>query len=176
MIHLNGANDLAEHAENMKQIMIEWFPFIQSQLYTPAYREIRRIDLYYEDSDGVAWATPGAIHVSQQFARAIVNEPGGGMYIHEMTHVIHNPQSWGCPGWIVEGTAEYMRRWFYEPYTTPTKPTDPECNLTRQKICFVRFHLFEKIYLTFEFCMVYICFQWTIHILGIGFSIICTLS
>lgn len=122
-MHLNGANDLANHAEQMRRMMIEWFPFIQSQLYTPAYRPIPRIDVYFREMDGVAYATGREIHISQKYVRD-TRMQDTGVYIHEMTHVIH--QARGCPGWIVEGTAEYMRRWFYEPKTTPTKPTDQE--------------------------------------------------
>lgn len=97
VMHLNGANDLANHAEQMRRMMIDWYPFIQSQLYTPAYWYVPGIDVYYEDMDGVAHANPGAIHISKKYVKDTRMEDTG-VYIHEMTHVIHNPRSWRCPG------------------------------------------------------------------------------
>ena len=38
------------------------------------------------------------------------------MVIHELTHVIQSyPQSSKTPGWLVEGIADYIRWWRYEP-------------------------------------------------------------
>jgi len=120
--HLNGANDLRDHAEAMKRMMLEWFPFIQGQLSTPAYRKVNKIDVYYDEKDNGIYAAGTEIHIPQGYVRN--NKGDTGVFIHEMTHVIH--QSRNCPGWVVEGTAELMRRWHYEPKTTPTKPTNQE--------------------------------------------------
>jgi hypothetical protein len=47
-----------------------------------------------------------------------------GMVIHELTHVVqaYHHQN---PGWLVEGVADYIRWWRYEP-ESPRTPVNPE--------------------------------------------------
>jgi hypothetical protein len=37
------------------------------------------------------------------------------MVVHELTHVVQQYHGEGQPGWLVEGIADYVRWWRYEP-------------------------------------------------------------
>lgn len=128
-MHLNGANDLQEHATNIQRMMREWFPFIQNNLLSPFYTPVKRIDVYFDVKDNGIYAGGSEIHIPIDYVRG--HKDDTGVFIHEMTHVIHQARS--CPGWVVEGMAEYMRRWFYEPKTTKTKPTSQKCECLDSK-------------------------------------------
>jgi hypothetical protein len=64
--------------------------------------------------DPPAYASGGTITVNGKW---ITQHPEDlGMMVHELTHVIQQyPGSRTTPGWLVEGVADYIRWWRYEP-------------------------------------------------------------
>lgn len=115
------APDLRNYGEEIKQIMTDWFPFVQNLMATSAYKPVRKIRVFFSSKDeGVAWAGGNEIGANAAWLRR-TGLKDKGWIVHEMTHILH--QARGCPGWIVEGMAEWTRRWHFEPWTHTTKPT-----------------------------------------------------
>jgi len=117
------APELAEFGRKVKKVMEDWFPFVQTLMTTSAYSPITKIDVFFDpDYDGVAYAAGTKIVGAVKYFKD--HQDDFGAFIHEMTHSIH--QARGCPGWVVEGFAEWTRRWFYEPWTEKRKPRADE--------------------------------------------------
>jgi hypothetical protein len=66
-----------------------------------------------------AYTTGSEIHVNGSW---IAKHPeDSGLLIHELAHVVQSyPQGKSTPGWLVEGIADYVRWWRYEPELAAT--------------------------------------------------------
>ena len=114
--------DLSEVAENegvkkwgeqAQELCEEWYPILCRFLATDDWKSPEKVRIVLKQEFNAPAATSGAtIHVSVKW---ITNHPDDfGMMIHELTHVIQNYPP-GQPGWLVEGIADYVRYWKYEP-------------------------------------------------------------
>lgn len=125
--------DLSEVADNeaakawgaeAKVLCEEWFPvicrFLATEKWTPpeTVRLVLKKDL---DAPGV---TSG--DTIQFSVKWITDHPADfGMVIHELTHVVQAyPPVRRNQGWLVEGIADYIRYWKYEP-EIPRPRIDP---------------------------------------------------
>jgi Peptidase of plants and bacteria len=70
---------------------------------------------------GVAYAEPdkNLIVGATKYYREHPNDVGS--MIHEMVHIVQRYPG-GCPGWFVEGMADFIRYFQYEPDRKPGKP------------------------------------------------------
>jgi hypothetical protein len=75
-------------------------------------KEIRLV--FKKTADVPAYASGGTITVNGSW---IAQRPDDlGMVVHELVHVVQQyPNSRTKPGWLVEGIADYIRWWRYEP-------------------------------------------------------------
>jgi len=116
-VDTSEATDLKAYGEKAKTLMRRWFPMLQNLMTSPSYRPVTKINVKFPKEDRGIFASGNYIEVPAQYLR---NNPSDwGVFIHEMTHVIHQAR---CPGWVVEGMAEWTRRWFYEPKSTRKPP------------------------------------------------------
>lgn len=92
-----------------------WYPHVTSLLATETYRSPKRIRLIIRKEIGPpAYASGGDITINGKWIAARPDDLG--MVIHELTHVVQQyPDSKVKPGWLVEGIADYIRWWRYEP-------------------------------------------------------------
>jgi hypothetical protein len=95
--------------------MEQWYPVVWNLLATQNAKPQKQIKVVFQlKQDAPAYATGGGIFVSVPWVRA--HPEDFGMMIHEMTHLIQSyPGSRSTPGWLVEGVADYIRWWRYEP-------------------------------------------------------------
>jgi len=108
------APELNDFGRKVKKVMEDWFPFVQTLMTTSAYNPVTKIDVVFDPNyDGVAYAAGTTIVGAVKYFKD--HQDDFGAFIHEMTHAVH--QARGCPSWVVEGFAEWTRRWFYEPWT-----------------------------------------------------------
>ncbi|OXA45968.1 uncharacterized protein LOC110856575 [Folsomia candida] len=113
---------LKEYANKVKPIMQSWFPLLQNILTTPFSRQLDKLKVNFDpNSEHIAAAYYWEKRIEMRSSFVTENMDDTGVMIHELTHVVQNPQG-RCPGWVVEGFAEYTRRWHYEPRTTANKP------------------------------------------------------
>jgi hypothetical protein len=78
--------------------------------------------------DGVAHCSGTHVHCAARWFRQNLDGEAAGAVVHEMVHVVQQfGRSRGggqTPGWLVEGLADYVRWFLYEPETERPRP-DP---------------------------------------------------
>jgi hypothetical protein len=102
-------------AEKAANEMRTWYPIVTAMLATENWNEPKVIRLVIEPKiSAPAWASGNTITCNGEW---ITQRPNDfGMVIHELAHVVQSyPGSDKTPGWLVEGIADYIRWWRYEP-------------------------------------------------------------
>jgi len=104
-------------AERAKQLVIKWHPIIANLLKSEGFTPASEVNLVFKtDMKGPASTSRNTISISVQH---IAKNPNDfGMVVHELTHVLQryaklNKDNW----WLVEGIADYIRYYRYEPRT-----------------------------------------------------------
>lgn len=119
-------------AEQAKALVEQWYPTVTTWLATEEFKAPAEIKLVFKrDLNVPTYASGGTITINGKW---ITDHPDDlGMVIHELTHVIQQyPNSRTKPGWLVEGIADYIRWWRYEPEAQST-PRTPRLNPDRAK-------------------------------------------
>jgi hypothetical protein len=119
----SAAPDLAEWGEKAKALAMEWHPLVSQLLSTQDWRPPAKIALIFRTGQAApAYATRNEISISADWVRSRPDDLG--MIVHELTHIIQAyPRSEHNTGWLVEGIADYIRWWRYEP-EAPRSRTD----------------------------------------------------
>jgi hypothetical protein len=118
------ASDLPEAqawGDAAKALVQVWYPAVVAMLATEDFKTPREIRLVIKKSLNVpAYASGGTITINGKW---ITDHPDDlGMVIHELVHVVQQyPASRNKPGWLVEGIADYIRWWRYEPELHATR-------------------------------------------------------
>lgn len=125
VIDTSASTESRVWAEAARELAQRWFPLITPLLATDGWSPPKRIRfLFKPDIDAPAYASGSDITISSRWIREHPDD--FGVVIHEMTHVI---QAYGGPGerpgWLVEGIADYIRWWRFEP-ESPRTPIDPD--------------------------------------------------
>lgn len=120
VIDVSEAPEAKAWGENAKRLVEQWFPIVCQFLATEEYTPPKRLTLVFKKEQGppaFATGTGGEAATISINNRWITAHPDDfGMVIHEMTHVIQGYSRRGeKPGWLVEGIADYIRFWRYEP-------------------------------------------------------------
>jgi hypothetical protein len=107
--------DSIRWAEESKTLCEQWYPIIHRFLATEDWTPPKEIKLVFKKELKVpAYASGSTITISADWAQKHPDD--FGCVIHELTHVIQQyPNQRGKPGWLVEGIADYIRFWKYEP-------------------------------------------------------------
>jgi hypothetical protein len=96
-----------------KDLIKLWFPTVCQLLATKDFRTPTQITLVLRKHiDAPAYTADNTITVDGEWIAKHPNDLG--MVIHELTHVVQQYPD-GEPGWLVEGIADYVRWWRYEP-------------------------------------------------------------
>lgn len=112
-------------AEEAAQHVREWWPVVVRMLSTQDFKTPDQFVLHFKPELKVpAYRTPEGLFISIAW---ITKRPDDfGMVIHEMTHAIQDyrrtPRD---AGWLVEGIADYIRYYHYEP-ESPRHRFNPE--------------------------------------------------
>ncbi len=119
--------DAKAWADQAKRIVEVWFPRVTELLATDGrdpitgqpngapYKAPKQVRLIFKKELNVpAYASGDTITINGAWITAHPDDLG--MVVHELTHVIQQyPDSPNKPGWLVEGVADYIRWWRYEP-------------------------------------------------------------
>ena len=117
------APELFRYTIRCQALMGVWYPKILRSLGQSPDPLQRRITLriradHPEDMKGwVAYASGDSVTVFADYARGAGDDIGA--IIHELTHVLQKYKN--APGWIVEGIADYVRYFVYEPKPRPER-------------------------------------------------------
>jgi hypothetical protein len=117
--------DVQSWADDAKKLCEQWYPILCQFLATDEWTPPKEIKLVFKRELRVPGATSrNTIAVSADWVRKHPDD--FGMVIHELVHVIQAyPDSPNRPGWLVEGIADYIRLWKYEP-EVPRPRIDPQ--------------------------------------------------
>ncbi len=125
IIDATAAPDLADWCEkDLKPVVQNWYPKIVAMLPSDGYQAPTDITLKFRsDMGGTPASAAGAgVNLNTQWFRGELQRQAAGAVIHELVHVVQNyrgprgnPNATATPGWIVEGIADYVRWFLYEP-------------------------------------------------------------
>jgi uncharacterized protein (DUF2249 family) len=117
----------------LKPVCTEWYPKIVALLPSEGYTAPRRFTIvFHKDMSGVANAGGGRINCAGPWFLRNLNGEAAGAVVHEMVHIV---QRYGRtrrenrnPGWMVEGVADYIRWFLYEPEDKRPRPNPARAN------------------------------------------------
>jgi hypothetical protein len=106
---------LTDYMKRAETVANTWYPRLIEILGVDAATLPKKIRILMDvNYDGVAAASGAEIRVS---AKYVLKNPNDlGMIVHELTHVIQKYPKYN-PVWLVEGIADYVRFFHYEPDT-----------------------------------------------------------
>jgi hypothetical protein len=105
--------ELAEWAEKHRPTFEKWYPIIVGYLPSDGYTAPRELTITFRNMDGVAYASGTRIVCAAEWFKAHPDDEGA--IVHELVHVVQQYRSRNNPGWLVEGVADYIRFFKYEP-------------------------------------------------------------
>ena len=108
-----------------------WYPKIIKALPSENYTPPTNVSIVITNKYRGVAATGGThVECSAEWFRRNYNGEAPGAVVHELVHVV---QQYGRarrgarnPGWLVEGIADYIRWFKYEPKPTGTRPRNPD--------------------------------------------------
>jgi len=113
-IDVADAPEMKEWADKVARLCEQWYPKIGEALKSEGFRPRTWVRLSLKgDYKGVAMAGGGNITGSVKFFKDHPDDLGA--MIHETVHIIQAYRGRGNPGWLVEGVADYIRFFQYEP-------------------------------------------------------------
>ncbi|MBL8047913.1 MAG: hypothetical protein JNJ45_04455 [Chthonomonas sp.] len=114
-VDTKAAPSLEPWGEEAKNLATAWYPHICQLLATEDYKPLKSINFVFRKDQGApAYASGNEISFSVEWVTAHPDDLG--MVIHELTHLIQAyPRNKVDTGWLVEGIADYIRWWRYEP-------------------------------------------------------------
>lgn len=107
--------ELAPMMEKMKADCEKWYPIIVKKLEaeTPQLRREATFKILKEGRGVADTSRGGRVRFYSGYYRTHQDDLGSA--VHEMVHVIQGYRGRNNPGWLVEGLADAVRWWWYEP-------------------------------------------------------------
>jgi len=112
-VDVSDAPEMKAWAEKSARICEQQYTMINEELKVDGYRPPRRVRMTLKKMRGVAYASGNRITGSVEWFKRHPDDFGA--MVHETVHVVQNYRVRGNPGWLVEGIADYVRFFKYEP-------------------------------------------------------------
>jgi len=123
VVDVSDAPDMKEWAEKAARVCERQYPMICEELMSDGFQALTVIRMTLKnDYKGVAAAGGGRITGSVTYFKAHPDDIGA--MVHETVHCVQRYRGRGNPGWLVEGVADYIRFFRYEP--GKLRPLTPE--------------------------------------------------
>jgi hypothetical protein len=114
-IDTSAAPDLTDWTEHkLAPVLADWYPKIVAMLPSPGFTAPSAFSVTVKPMDGVAYTTDTKIFVSEKWIQDQMNGEAIGSLVHETAHVVQRYNGHE-PSWLVEGVADYVRWFKYEP-------------------------------------------------------------
>ncbi|NQT88725.1 hypothetical protein HQ560_18305 [bacterium] len=120
---------------NLAPVCVQWYPAIVATLPSEGYQAPSRLSVTFrKDMKGVA-ATAGTriVCAGGWFKRNLDGEAAGAV-VHELVHVVQRYRrvkgGRRNPGWMVEGVADHIRWFQYEPKSKRPRPNPKRAKYT----------------------------------------------
>lgn len=122
-VDVTDAPEMKEWAEKVARICEKAYPMINEELKSDGFKPRTTISMTLKkDYNGVAAASGGRITGSVKYFKDHPDDVGA--MVHETVHCVQQYRTRNNPGWLVEGIADYVRFFKYEP--GKLKPLNPE--------------------------------------------------
>ncbi len=119
------APDLVDWSEKeLKAVVVEWYPRIVGLLASEGYVAPTNVSFRFRhDMRGTPASAAGTgVNLNAPWFRTQLQSEARGAVVHELVHVVQNywsrrgkANAAKTPGWVVEGIADYVRWFLYEP-------------------------------------------------------------
>jgi hypothetical protein len=117
------AADMKEWLEGVARLCEKQYPMICDELGVDGFTPPTRISMTLKkDEKGVAYASGSRIVGAVKYFSEHKDDVGA--FVHETAHCVQQYKGRRNPGWLVEGVADYVRFYKYEP--NKPKPLAPE--------------------------------------------------
>jgi len=114
-IDSDGAPDLKSWAENdLAPVLAEWYPKLTAFLASDGYKPPTHFSVTLKPVKGVAYTAGTRVVANSDWLKKELKGQAIGALVHEEVHVVQQFHGRN-PGWLVEGSADYMRWFKYEP-------------------------------------------------------------
>lgn len=133
--------DLTEWAhKELAPVVKQWYPKIVKMLASEGYEAPTQVGILFSaNMQGVAATGGTRIRCAASWFRQNLQGEAKGAIVHELVHVVqnyglarrNNPNAARTPGWVVEGIADYIRWFRYEPETRGAEITARGIDLAR---------------------------------------------
>jgi len=118
---VTDAPEMKAFAETAQKVADEWYPKIVAKLPSEGFTPAAKITITFrKDYKGVAQAAGNQITCSPKWFTEHPDDVGA--VVHELVHVVQNYRRGKRPGWLVEGIADYVRFFQYEPVKARPHP------------------------------------------------------
>src|SRR5665213_1283187 len=115
------APEMADFAKRAQAVADEWYPKIIEKLPSSGFIPADQVSVIFtQDYTGVAATSGDRITCSVKYFSSHPNDVGA--IVHELTHVVQAYKKPGTPGWLIEGIADYIRWFNYEPLRVRPHP------------------------------------------------------
>jgi predicted alpha-1,2-mannosidase len=115
VINTAEAPELKDWAENhLAPVLAEWYPKIVALLPSEGFTAPTHFRVTLKPMDGVAYTSGTEVVANSSWLGTELNGEAVGALVHEMVHVVQQFNG-DNPSWLVEGTADYVRWFKYEP-------------------------------------------------------------
>jgi hypothetical protein len=125
--------DLKEWAhKELAPVLQQWYPKIVRMLPSDGYQAPESVRIIFsENMRGVAATGGTSVRCGAGWFRRQLEGEAKGAVVHELVHVVQqygrmrrsDPNATRTPGWLVEGIADYIRWFLYEPETRGAEVT-----------------------------------------------------
>lgn len=119
------APDLVDWSEKeLKAVVVDWYPRIVALLASDGYVAPTHVSFRFRhDMRGTPASAAGTgVNLNAPWFRTQLQSEARGAVVHELVHVVQNywkrrgsAHAAKTPGWVVEGIADYVRWFLYEP-------------------------------------------------------------
>jgi hypothetical protein len=120
--------DLEPWGAKAKALVEKWHPILADLLKSDGFTPPSEVKIVFKkDMKGVAFTSGNTITIAADWINKSPNDYG--MVVHELTHVIQSyPRTNRKDGWLVEGIADYVRFFKYEPKTKLGPINNPDAS------------------------------------------------
>jgi len=113
-VDVSDAPEMRDWAEKVARICERAYPMINEELKSDGFKPPHQVTMTLKKSyRGAAEAGGGRITGSVKFFTEHPDDVGA--MVHETAHIVQNYRRRGNPGWLVEGVADYVRFFKFEP-------------------------------------------------------------
>jgi hypothetical protein len=114
VVDVRDATEMKEWAEKVARICERAYPMINEELRSDGFKPPHLVRMTLRSNyRGVAMAGGSRITGSVKYFKARPEDVGA--MVHETVHIVQHYRTRNNPGWLVEGIADYVRFFKYEP-------------------------------------------------------------